>query len=89
MKKTNLEIFNNSDTITITLNKEGREYMTSLLKENTNINVNDTELNAWYDTNNPDMDGDFMNEIPARYTKNNKPHTFTLSIEDHFDIKEV
>lgn len=84
---TNLEIFNSDLEFNISLSDSGKEFLTDLIKSYTNIDPSETDLNAWFDTNNPDSDGDFMNEIPSRLTKDGRPHTFTLDIENDFVIE--
>lgn len=89
MSNTNKNIFKNASSYSINLSEEGKKYLTHIVQEYTNIDINTVNLNNLYNLNNPDFDGDFMNEISSSFTKDGQPFTFTLDIETDFDFSDV
>lgn len=45
-------------------------------------------ITGWFDCNNPDSDGDFMNEISGLYTASGRPHTFTVPNYYFFKVSD-
>lgn len=89
MIMTNLETFNQCDEVSVTLNEAGREYITYILENYSNYqNIKCLTLDC-FANGEFDQNGEMLLELSRYNTKTGNPHTYTLDINEHFDIAGV